>query len=142
MNKSYNNKILMLCFICIFFGCDRTTSPNIIEVSDQFELKVNTSIKTILLDFYKDTRLKKLTKNELIKKYQRDYFPIDSSLRVLLRLKVSSLDIKTDLDELDCVYKIGTQVDLYYWVPIIQIMEIVELEHLLSVNSKGMFRTR
>ncbi|MBI9071377.1 MAG: hypothetical protein JEY94_07245 [Melioribacteraceae bacterium] len=134
-------KTIFICFLALLFvvSCDR---EYIIEVSDSFDLKVSSSIKTNLLNFYKDARLKKGTNEDLINKYSKDYMPVDSSLRALLKLRVSNLEIKKSLEEFGCIFKNGNSVDLYYWIPILSIMEIVELEYLLSINSKGIIKTR
>lgn len=81
------------------------------------------------------------TDTEISKQFKNKYTALDKNLRVLCRVRVNSLSVKSKIVDLGCEIKHETHNDLFVWIPYNKIEELASLEEVLSIGSKGVFRS-
>jgi len=74
---------------------------------------------------------------EISKHFKNRYTGLDKDLRVLCRVRVSSLSAKDKIIALGCEIKNLSNNDLYVWIPLNKIENVAELKEVLSIGSKG-----
>jgi len=133
--KYLSIKLFLVFFaVVLFFGCKENSTENKSDLPESFYLKVHKGIQENLKNLFDEVELGRKTNTEISQEYNSDLLPVDSLLRVLVRVRVNDISVKEKMNFLNCELKNENQSDLYYWIPIQNFIKVTELNEVLSVT--------
>ena len=136
-------KSCILCSLCFFAvimligGCNENINDPKSDLPENFYKKVSANLQPTLINLFDEIKLGTKSYTELSNEYNSTIMPVDTLLRVLVVIRPLDQSVKNELDVLNCELKNEGDFDLYYWVPVIHFLEVVEIEKVLSILPKG-----
>ena len=108
------------------------------NLESKFEKEVLKEITSVI----NETKVGNKSQANITKKIKNKFTALDSDLRILCRVRVSSLSIKSKIKSLGCEIKNETHNDLYVWIPYNKVEELATLDEVLSIGTKGVAVTK